>query len=99
MGGQGHNPSGDIFPAFSIASEISVQSATVQAQKVDPWKPATLQIEYVNDQTINTLFGAVADVESISNVLCMAETMTGHEGRTVEALNLNNVKGMMQKYL
>lgn len=100
VGGQGHNPSGDIFLAFSTASEISVQSATVQAQKVDPWKPATLQIEYVNDQTINTLFGAVADVvESISNVLCMAETMTGREGRTVETLNLKNVKGMMQKYL
>lgn len=72
VGGQGHNPSGDIFPAFSTVSEISVQSATVQAQKVDPWKPAMLQIEYVNDQTINTLFETVADVvESISNVLCM----------------------------
>ena len=76
------------------------QTKTTQAQKVDPWKPATLQIEYVNDQIINTLFEAVADVvESISNVLCMAETMTGHEGRTVEALNLKNVKEMIQKYL
>lgn len=77
-----------------------MQTATAQAQKVDPWKPATLQIEYVNDRTINALFETVADVvESILNALYMAETMTGHEGRTVEALNLKNVKEMMQKYL
>ena len=57
------------------------QTKTTQAQKVDPWKPATLQIEYVNDQTINALFETVADVveESILNTLCMAETVTGHE--------------------
>ena len=85
---------------FSTASEIPVQTITAQAQKVGPWKPATLQIEYVNDQTINMLFETVADVvESISNALCMAETMIGHERRTVEALNLKNVKEMMQKYL
>ena len=78
-----------------------MQTATVQAQKVDPWKPATFRIEYVNDQTINMLFETVADVveESILNALCMAETVTGHEGRTVEALNLKNVKEMTQKYL
>ena len=51
---------------FSTASEIPVQTITAQAQKVGPWKPATLQIEYVNDQTINALFETVADVvESI----------------------------------
>ncbi|OCK87145.1 DmpA/ArgJ-like protein [Cenococcum geophilum 1.58] len=55
-GRQGHNQSGDISLAFSTASEIPVQTVTAQAQKVDPWKPATLQIEYVNDQTINALF-------------------------------------------
>ena len=100
MGGQGHDPSGDIFLALSTASEISVQTVTAQAQKVDPWKPATFQIEYVNDQTINALFETVADVveSSILNALCIAETMTGHEERTAEALNLN-VKEMMQKYL
>lgn len=82
---------------FSTASEIPVQIITAQAEKVGPWKPATLQIGYVNDRTINALFETVADVvEPILNELCMAQAMTGREGRTVEALNLKNVKEMTQ---
>jgi L-aminopeptidase/D-esterase-like protein len=82
---------------FSTASEIPVQTITAQAQKIGPWKPATLQIEYVNDRTINALFETVADVvESILNELCMAQAMTGREGRAVEALNLKNIKEMTQ---
>ncbi|OCL03520.1 DmpA/ArgJ-like protein [Glonium stellatum] len=101
VGGQGHNPSGDIFLAFSTASEIPVQTITGQARKVDPWSPTTLQIEYIRDETINALIENAADVveESILNALCMAETMTGHEGRTVEALDLNKVEELMQKYM
>ncbi|KAJ6564687.1 peptidase family S58-domain-containing protein [Mycena capillaripes] len=39
VGGNAHNPSGDIFLAFSTANEIPVQAAT------DPWKPKPLSVQ------------------------------------------------------
>ncbi|KAF2503338.1 peptidase family T4 protein [Lophium mytilinum] len=100
-GGCGHNPSGDIFLAFSTANEIPVQTVTAQARKVDPWTPSTLPIEYVDDQTINSIFENTADAveEAILNAVCMAETMTGHDNNTVSALNLDQMKEMMERYL
>ncbi|KAK7518450.1 peptidase family T4 protein [Phyllosticta citriasiana] len=76
VSGNAHNPSGDIFLAFSTANEIPVQTAT------DPWMPRELGVRVVDDQTINPLFEATADAveEAILNALCMAESMTGLEG-------------------
>jgi D-aminopeptidase len=95
-GGCGHNPSGDIFLAFSTANEIPVH----EDGKVDRWVAKTLPIEYVNDESINAIFENVADAveEAILNAVCMAETMTGHEG-TVSALPLDRMKELMEKYL
>lgn len=100
-GGVGHNPSGDIFLAFSTASEIPVQTVTGNKRTVDPWKPTPLTVEVMDDQTINSLFEAAADAteEAIYNALCMAETMEGLDGRMVEALPLDKVKEIMAKYL
>lgn len=100
-GGVGHNPSGDIFLAFSTASEIPVQTVTGNKRAVDPWKPTSLTVEVMDDQTINSLFEAAADAteEAIYNALCMAETMEGLDGRMVEALPLDKVKEIMVKYL
>ncbi|KAK0741505.1 ArgJ-like domain-containing protein [Schizothecium vesticola] len=101
VGGVGHNPSGDIFLAFSTASEIPVQTVTGDKRSVDPWKPTPLTVEVLDDQTINSLFEAAADAteEAIYNALCMAETMEGLDGRVVEALPLGRVKEIMEKYL
>ncbi|KAK7426218.1 hypothetical protein QQZ08_007247 [Neonectria magnoliae] len=100
VGGYGHNPSGDVFLAFSTSNEIPVQTVTGQHRAVDPFKPRKLNIDYVDDQTINGLFEAVADAteEAIYNTLCMAETMTGHMGRTVAALPLDKVRDIMAKH-
>lgn len=100
VGGYGHNPSGDIFLAFSTANEIPVQTVTGQRRAVDPFKPRVLDGNFVDDQSINGLFEAVADAteEAIYNVLCMAETMTGNMNRTVEALPLDKVRRIMSKY-
>ncbi|KAK7521405.1 peptidase family S58 [Phyllosticta citriasiana] len=94
VSGNAHNPSGDIFLAFSTANEIPVQTAT------DPWMPRELGVRVVDDQTINPLFEATADAveEAILNALCMAESMTGLGGRSVEALPLERVKELMKKY-
>ncbi|KZW03907.1 DmpA/ArgJ-like protein [Exidia glandulosa HHB12029] len=95
VGGNAHNPSGDIFLAFSTANEIPVQ------HEVDRWEPTPLNVQVLDDHSINGLFEATADAteEAIYNALCMGETMTGVRGKTVEALPLEKVKEYMQKYL
>jgi D-aminopeptidase len=46
------------------------------------------------------LFEAAADAteEAIYNALCMAETMVGVDGRVIEALPLDKVKALVEKY-
>ncbi|KAK4168453.1 peptidase family S58-domain-containing protein [Cladorrhinum sp. PSN259] len=101
VGGVGHNPSGDIFLAFSTAAKIPVQTVTANKRTVDPWSPTPLDVQVLDDQTINAIFEGAADAteEAIYNALCMAETMTGLDGHVVEALPLDRVKELMEKYL
>ena len=101
VGGVGHNPSGDIFLAFSTGVAIPVQGVGADHRDVDPWKPTALQTEFINDETINSLFEACADSveESIYNVLCMAERTVGHKGNVAEAMPLDKLKDIMQKYM
>ncbi|KAF2683065.1 peptidase family T4 protein [Lentithecium fluviatile CBS 122367] len=94
VGGWGSYASGDIFLAFSTASELEVQS------KVDVWKPREVGIDMVDDTTISALFEASADAveEAILNAVCMAETMKGFNA-TLDAIDLDKVKELMEKYL
>jgi D-aminopeptidase len=98
VGGYGSNGSGDIFMAFSTAAKIPMQQFD---GGLDPYKPAPVGVETVENESINGVFEAVADAteEAIYNVLCMAETMTGYKGRTVEALDLAKVKEIFTKRL
>lgn len=100
VGGYGHNPSGDIFMAFSTGNEIPVQTVNSNVRKVDPFKLGSHMIETVDDQTINALFEATADAteEAIYNTLCMAETLTGNRGHRIEALPLDKLRDIMDKY-
>ncbi|KAL6705013.1 hypothetical protein ACN47E_007416 [Coniothyrium glycines] len=97
VGGYGTNPSGDIFLAFSTANEIDVQTAN---DAKDPFTAEEVGVKMVNDHTINALFEAAADCveESILNAVCMAQTVDGN-GNKIEALDLERVKNIMQKYL
>ncbi|KAH7082710.1 peptidase family T4 protein [Paraphoma chrysanthemicola] len=94
VGGYGTNPSGDIFLAFSTGNALQVP------EDEDPFRPITTSVETVHDHTINALFEAAADCveEAIYNAVCMAETMEGN-GNRIEALDLDKVKGLMEKYL
>jgi D-aminopeptidase len=100
VGGWGANLSGDVFLAFSTANDLEVQSATANNGNVNRWSPREVSIDMIDDRTIDALFEASADAveESILNAVCMAETLTGN-GSTVEALDLEKVKQLMEKYL
>ncbi|KXH44800.1 peptidase family S58 [Colletotrichum nymphaeae SA-01] len=100
VGGYGHNPSGDIFLAFSTGNRIPVQTLTTETQEVDPFKAKALKVESIDDTSINALLEAAADAteESIYNALSSAETLKGFLGHTVEELPLDRLKELMQKY-
>lgn len=104
VGGYGHNPSGDLFLAFSTANKIPAQSnkaGSHGAAATDPFKPRALGFEAIDDQSINGLFEAAADAteEAIYNAICMAKTTVGHKGKTVDAIDLEQLKGIMEKYI
>lgn len=100
VGGYGHNPSGDLFLAFSTANKIPVQTVKAGQRAVDPFKARALGIEVVDDKSINALFEAAADAteEAIYNALCMAQTQVGHKGHKVDAIDLQQLKEIMEKY-
>lgn len=98
VGGWGSNGSGDIFLAFSTAHEIPRDP---EVNISDDGPTVSQRIPVLEDTSINALFEAAADAveEAIYNALCMAETMTGLGGKKVEALDLERVKAVMEKYL
>ncbi|TPX07108.1 uncharacterized protein E0L32_011003 [Thyridium curvatum] len=102
VGGYAHNPSGDIFLAFSTGNHIPVLSTTDDPKrKANPFQPRPFSVDVVEDSTMNGLFEAAADAteEAIYNVLCMAETLTGLAGHTIEALPLDKLREIMDKYM
>ncbi|KAB8349506.1 hypothetical protein FH972_023532 [Carpinus fangiana] len=94
VGGTGFNYSGDVFLAFSTASEIpgSIVAEHAPRHKI----PDT-----VADHEIDSLFAATADAveESIYNAICMAQTTTGPLGRKVEAVDLEALKEAVEAHL
>ncbi|ROW03650.1 hypothetical protein VPNG_07159 [Cytospora leucostoma] len=100
VGGYGHNPSGDLFLAFSTANKVFIQSMSTKNKNVDAFKPRPLSAEFTDDQSINGLFEAAADAteEAIYNAICMAETTVGHQGQKVDAIDLDQLKGILEKY-
>ncbi|VUC23191.1 unnamed protein product [Clonostachys rosea] len=104
VGGYGANTSGDIFLAFSTAAripfpEISMNPAAPKA--VNPYTPSAQVVEMSDNDTITGIFEAVADAaeEAIYNSMFMAESMIGQKSRSVEALDIVQVKEIVQKRL
>ena len=86
-GGLGANGSGDIFLAFSTGNEIN------------PDKKVS-SVSMLNPSAMTELFRAAAEAteEAILNAMCMAETMTGREGRTIHALPQDLFLEAMRRY-
>jgi L-aminopeptidase/D-esterase-like protein len=87
-GGAAGNGSGDIMLAFSTAN---------------PGAPDTeaevVPVEMLPNSRITTLFDATifATEEAIVNALCAGETISGLEGRRVEALPVDRVRDLLAR--
>lgn len=104
VGGYGSNSSGDIFLAFSTVAKLPFQTwsgAPNLQQVLDPLKPLPKPVTMLDNVSINGVFEAAADAteEAIYNAICMAESMKGFKGRTVEALDLDVLKEIVGKRL
>jgi D-aminopeptidase len=88
VGGMGFNGSGDIFLAFATGNHLPIGAT-------DP-----LDLKMLPHDHLNPFFEAVVEAteEAILNALTAAETMTGWQQRTVEALPLDALQRIMQKY-
>ncbi|KAJ4156128.1 hypothetical protein LMH87_001341 [Akanthomyces muscarius] len=98
VGGYGYNTSGDIFMAFSTGTEAPGQFPTedIRSDMIE-----ILQHQAVDERNMDGLMEAAGEAteEAILNSLCMAETMTGFRGRTIEAMPLDEVKNIVQKHI
>jgi L-aminopeptidase/D-esterase-like protein len=82
------NGSGDIFLAFSTGND-GVAAA-----------PREIHVNMLSNNRISALFSATVEAteEAIINALIAAETMTGVDGRRVEAIPHDRVRELMKKY-
>ena len=82
------NGSGDIFIAFSTANRAAAAANPV------------VSVHMLSNARISALFSATvqATEEAIVNALVAAETMTGADGRTIEALPHDRLKAALNKY-
>ncbi|MDQ3489413.1 MAG: P1 family peptidase [Acidobacteriota bacterium] len=82
------NGSGDIFLAFSTAND-GVAAA-----------PREIHVNMLANSRISALFSATVEAteEAIINALIAAETMTGIDGRTVDAIPHQRVRELLKKY-
>lgn len=87
-GGSAGNFSGDIMLAFSTANAGAASAVPVA------------KVEMIANGRITALFDATiqATEEAIINALVAAETMTGIEARTVEALPHDRLREIMKRY-
>jgi len=85
------NGSGDYVISFSTAPEV---------RRTPEKRQAKASYVLLSNEQMSPLFQAVIEAteEAIYNSLFQATTITGYKGRTVEALPLDAVKKLLQKY-
>ena len=91
VGGFASNGSGDYVIAFSTHPDVR--------RNLDE-TDSTRQIKKLDNNAVSPLFLAAVEAteEAILNSLFMAETMVGNEGRTQEALPIDEVIKILEKY-
>jgi D-aminopeptidase len=93
-GGSGANSSGDIFLAFSTANRGKLRSYKAE----DGGAP--FDVTMLPNEGISGLFWAAIESveEAILNALVAAETMTGRDGITAQALDHTSLVEIMSRY-
>ncbi len=83
--------SGDYAIAFSTAESV---------RRTPELRKGVSTASELANESVSPLFQAVIEAteEAIHNSLFMAETMTGRDGTTIEALPIGTVLGMMQRH-
>lgn len=102
VGGYGNNNSGDIFLAFSTGNQIPSGDVSMQPKPgFNDYTPTERVVRMSDNDTLNGLFEAAADAteEAIYNAMSMAAPMTGYRGRHVPALDLADVKRIVETRL
>jgi L-aminopeptidase/D-esterase-like protein len=82
------NGSGDIFIAFSTANANAASARDV------------VTVQMLSNDRISAIFSATvqATEEAIVNALVAAETMTGANNRTIQALPHDRLRALLKKY-
>jgi D-aminopeptidase len=93
-GGAGAHSSGDLFICFSTGNRGRLRSYKDELQS------PTVTVDMVPDPAITPLFWAAIESteEAILNALCVAETMTGRDGITAQALPHDRLVEVMARY-
>jgi D-aminopeptidase len=88
VGAVGHNGSGDLFLAFATGNHYPAD------------KDGLIDLQTMPGHHMNPLFAATAEAveEAILNVLTAAKTMVGYKGRMANAMPLDELKTIMDKY-
>ncbi len=100
-GSLGGNGSGDIFLAFSTANKGAADPrSAVKDNPQDPKSSGIADIQALSNEQIDPLLSAsvYATEEAIINALMGAETMTGRDGLTIQALPQKELVSLMKQY-
>jgi D-aminopeptidase len=89
-GGIASNGSGDYVIAVSTSKSVRIPNN----------EQRTMEVQLLKNSAMSPLFMATIEAteEAIINSLFAAETMTGRDGNTIEALPVNRVLEIMKKY-
>jgi len=94
VGGTSGDGSGDIFISFSTANPLADD---IGIEK--PGATAVAHVDMLHNDAMDPLFLATiqSTEEAIVNAMVGAETMTGREGRTVQALPRDQLRALMRQ--
>ena len=94
-GGGGEHTSGDLFLAFSTAAVGKLNSYKMETETKEP-----IGVEMLPDAAMSDLFWAAIESteEAILNALVAAETLTGRDGITAQALPHDRLLEIMSRY-
>jgi L-aminopeptidase/D-esterase-like protein len=101
MGGTSGDGSGDIFISFSTANPLADDIGIRPPGGTREAASRVAHIDMLHNDAMDPLFLATIEAteEAITNALVGAETMTGKNGRTLQALPHDQLRALMQEKL